>query len=328
MSDYARTSSTYPHPLLTPIVIRPTNASIQALQKELFANAKAIHSTRGGGLNGHLALVMNAAAYLARTGIAFNAPDHPGDAPLHAVGATTAQITETNRAFKHDLAEHDKFITVAEELKQQVILAVPNRYFAILEDREFGYADVPVLTIIEHLRATYAIVAPEEIDANRDQLSTPWNPDEPIEDVWTKIVEIQRFALAANEIITDATALRLTLKVFEATGVFITESEKWRDKPHIEWTMDNFQEHFNQATKERHRKLTAQTAGYHGAHSAAIVVIPPGAANAITGIEKPPAEKQERLLLLLDSRPRQKPEAHERTLRMQSHQSPGYRHPR
>jgi hypothetical protein len=268
------------------IVGKPNNASIQSLQKQLYANAKAIDSTRGGGQNGHLALVMPAAAYLLRTGVAFEAPVHPGDAPIHDNGATAAQITETNRRFKHELADHRLFRTVAEELKQQVLLAVPPRYFAILEDLDYGYADVPVLAILVHLKTTYAGVKPEEIDANRALLSAPWNPDEPIEDLWLRVTEIQRFSIRAEEEITDGTALRLTLKVFEATGVFSTATEKWRDKDQDDWTMDNFQDHFNKATEERARKITAQAAGYHGAHSA-VVVTPPGSANSVTGTTPP-----------------------------------------
>ena len=283
MSELASRMSTltYPHPVLTPIVGRPDNTTIQVLQKEIYANAKAIDSTRGGGQNGHLAIVMAAPAYLARSGVVFNAPVHPGDAPEHAVGATTAQITETNRRFKYDLADHRLFRTVSEELKQQLLLAVPHRYFRVFEDVDMGYADVTVLTILTHLKTVYAVVEPEDIDKNREKLSTPWNPDDPIEELWHRISEIQRFASASEEEITDSTALRLTLKVFDATGVFITDTEKWRDKDLIDWTMDNFQEHFNKATKERTRKLTAQTAGFHGAHSA-VIVTPPGAANALT----------------------------------------------
>jgi hypothetical protein len=281
MSDPAtRTSSslTYPHPVLSPIVRTPNNASIQILQKQLYANARAIHSTRGGGLNGHLTLVMPAPDYLVPTGVAFDVPLHPGDSPVHVPAATAPQITEANRRFKYDLAKHRLFCVVAEEIKQQVLLAVPNRYFCVLEDVDYGYSDVSVLTILPHLKATYATMEPEEIENNCARLTATWNPEDPIEELWQRIQEIQRFAAAAHEVITDAAALRLTLGVFEATGVFITATEKWRNKDQADWTMVIFQDHFTRANKERIRKLTAQAAGYHGAHSA--VVVPPAGANS------------------------------------------------
>jgi hypothetical protein len=78
----------------------------------------------------------------------------------------------------------------------------------------------------------------------------------------------------------------LTLRVFEATGVFITATDKWRDKDKADWTMVIFQDHFTRANKERIRKLTAQAAGCHGAHSA--VIAPPAGANS-TAVTPPPA---------------------------------------
>jgi hypothetical protein len=271
VSPAVLSSLTFPHPLLTPLEGTPTNTSLQGLQKQLYANARAIHSTRGGGANGHLALVMPTIKYNARTYNPFIAPIHPGDAPLHLPAATSAQITETNRQFNQDLAEHTRYNTVAEELKKKILLAVPTRYLSILEDTDFGFAVVSSNEMLAHLKATYGIITNEEIESNRTQLATEWNPDEPIEDLWLRIQEMQRFATAANEPITDAAALRLTLIVFEKTGVFTTATEKWRDRAKVDWTMTNFKAHFNKANKERIRKLTAQTGGYHGTHHIAPV---------------------------------------------------------
>ncbi|MCK7513585.1 MAG: hypothetical protein MZV70_62560 [Desulfobacterales bacterium] len=63
MSTSTAPTLPFPHPVLTPISGEPTNTSLQLLQQELFANARAIFSTRGGGANGHLALVMPAPDY-------------------------------------------------------------------------------------------------------------------------------------------------------------------------------------------------------------------------------------------------------------------------
>lgn len=258
---------TFPHPDLSPITGQPTNTTLQLLQKQLYANARAIYSTRGGGANGHLSLVMPAADYLARAGQAFVIPIHPGDAPVHAAAATAAQITETNRQFAHDLNEFTLFTTVTEELKKQILIAVESRYLSMLEDPDFGFADITARDMLTHLKAEYGQITNEEIESNREKLSAAWSPDDPIEDLWLRIQESQRYAAAAGEPITDAAALRLTLPVFEQTGVFTSATEKWRDLPAAEWTLPNFKAHFTKANKERLRKLTAQTAGYHGANA-------------------------------------------------------------
>ena len=70
----------------------------------------------------HLALIMPSPAYLVHNGVPFVAPIHPGDAPVHAQGATGPAITETNSRFKHDLSKHLLYQTVSEELKQRIWL--------------------------------------------------------------------------------------------------------------------------------------------------------------------------------------------------------------
>jgi hypothetical protein len=61
-------------------------------------------------------------------------------------------------------------------------------------------------------------------------------------------------------------AIRLTLAAFENTGVFAHAAEKWRNKPAVQHALPLFKVNFE--NKERLRKLTAQTAGFHSANQA------------------------------------------------------------
>ena len=258
----------FPHPVLTPITDGPpTLVSIKTLQRQLYANAKSIPTTLGGGANGYLALVMPDADYLARAGVAFPAPPHPGDQPIHAAAATAAQITEANRQYDRQLTVHSAYTTVKEELKCMILLAVPDIYLNTISDATFGYADITPQRLLTHLVDTYATVDEDDIENNRKTLEAPWNPDDPIEMLWTRILNAQQYATAAAEPIPDAAAIRLTLAVLEATGVFANATDKWRDKPTASKTLVNFKSHFNKENKERQRLLTAKTAGFHGAHA-------------------------------------------------------------
>ena len=268
------TTLMFPHPTLTPIVGKPTHSTLQKMKKQVYANARAVHSTRGGGTNGHLACVMTTQAYFARANVVFDVPTHPGDAPMHTVGMTGNQITETNRQYAHDLSEFRIFTNTAEALKKQILKAIPETYITILEDDDFGYADVTSTDLMVHLNRSYGQITADDIENNRSTLSADWNVDLPIEDLWSRVQEAQRFSreAGAGEAINDATVIRLTLGVFERTGVFETIVEKWRDKAQAQWTMDNFKIHFEAGNKERERKLTARTAGYHGANAACTVI--------------------------------------------------------
>ena len=287
MSQTSSTTLTFPHPVLTAILSEPNNKSLQILQQEIYANARAIYSTRGGGENGHLALVMPPEVYLARTETQFITPVHPGGAPIHNMHATQAQIAETNRQYNADIDERRRYTLIIQELKKQLLLAVDKTYLYILSDATFGFADVSCARMLTHLHDTYGRITPEELERNRMLLSADWNPDDPMEGFWFMIKEVQRYATAGAEPITDAAVIRLTLPVFEKTGVFTTAVEKWRDLDEADWTMPRYQAHFIKANKERIRKLTALTAGYHGAHAA--IGAQPGAAPPIAAAAIAPA---------------------------------------
>jgi hypothetical protein len=230
---------------------------------------------------------MTPADYLTRAGAAFLAPVHPGPAPIQLPNPTAAQITETNRQYTADLAEHSLFRTVEMELKKQILACVPALYLNVLADRMMGFADVSCVTMVEHLRSKYDIITADDLEANCTRLSEPWNPDSSIESLWLRIREIQDYAVSGHEEITNATAICLTLVVIENTGVYIVATGQWRQKPYIEWTMPSFQIHFEQAATERTRQLTAQTAGFYGAHAANANVPPPPPRNANTNSHDP-----------------------------------------
>jgi hypothetical protein len=184
----------FPHAELTPIRGKPTATTVQQLQKEVFANTRAVHSARGGGVNGHLGLDMEPAAYLARAGTPFIPPNHPGEQPDHAPAATAAQITAANRTYDAALAEFRRYEEIREAIRQQILQAVQPTYHDVLADEDFWYADVTVPQILTHLRTTYATLTDDDLETNRSKLSTPWNPDEPIEQLWLRIKHIRAVA--------------------------------------------------------------------------------------------------------------------------------------
>lgn len=260
----------FPHPVLTPIASVPTNTTLQRLQRELYANATSIHSPRGGGAHGHLAVVLTPAAYQAHSNTAFDPPEHPGTTPIHAVASTAAQITETNRQFRAATEEHRHYLTVVAELRRQVLAAVHDRYVIALSDPVFGYTAVTIVALLAHLHATYGLITPEQLEENRAQLSAVWDPtsEGALEDLWTRTTECQALAERGLEPIQDQTIVRLLLSVFEQTGVLATACERWRERDSVDQTLPHLKLHFVKANRERLRKLTAGQVGYHGANAA------------------------------------------------------------
>ena len=260
------TKFTFPHETLTPIDGKPTNTTLQLLQRQLFTNARSVPSTRGGGVHGHLAMVMNDADYLALAGVAFNIPVHPGNPPA-AVGAAAA-VQVALRIYANALDDVTLYNNLSAALTAQIISAINPSFLSVLEDPIFGFSDVTPRTMLEHLRAEYGTLTPEELETNRSALSEPWNFDNPIEDLWTKITNIQRVAAFGDVPLADITVITLTLAMIEKTSLLATTTEKFRLRPLAEWTLATFKAEFILGNKERLRRLTAGAAGFHGALNA------------------------------------------------------------
>jgi hypothetical protein len=263
----------FPFETLTPITGKPTNTTLQLLQRHLFTNARSVPSARGGGLHGHLAILLSDANYIARVGIAFLIPIHPGPPPV-AVG-TAAAISIALRAYTEALNDVALYNNLRAALTAQILTAVNPSFLSALEDPDFGFGDVTPFAMLEHLRDEYGTMTPEELEHNRAALSEPWNFDDPIEDLWAKISNIQRVATLGALPIPDLTVITLTLAMIEKTGLLASTTDKFRLRPTAEWTLGLFKTEFKLGNQERIRRLTASDAGYHGAHHASIVTPPP-----------------------------------------------------
>lgn len=148
-----------------------------------------------GGNSSHLALLMSECDYFARAG--------PNVAPVHSVGATSAQIAETIRLYSQELAAYTLYHQVSTALESQILAAIQITYLCALENADFGFADVTPFTMLKHLKTTYGVLTPKALKANRSTLTTSWNPNNPIKDLWRRIEETQRIATTGGAFITN-----------------------------------------------------------------------------------------------------------------------------
>ena len=131
---------------------RPDPLSLGILQGELYANVMSIPTELGGGLYGHLALIMPNADYAALDGaVAYAKPAHPGvqeDAPA---GATAVMITQLNRQHDKVLERHMLHANVTNALKQQFLEAVNDMFVSGLRHQRLRYSQVTPLQLMQHL---------------------------------------------------------------------------------------------------------------------------------------------------------------------------------
>ena len=220
------TSLPYPHGTLTKVIGKPTAGDIKILRKELIANARAIHSHRGGGGNGHARVLYNEADYNAKFTIPFDVPVHPGTNPTYPANPTQHQIMEGNRLHATAIADFSLYQRVKGDLKRMILDAVDDTYVNALEDDEMGYADVTPLRMVTHLQNNYSLIPQTDIKANRNKLSDAWDPTQEIEGLWTRIRKCKAFAANANEPLNNNEIIRLTLAMFERKNVYISYVDK------------------------------------------------------------------------------------------------------
>jgi hypothetical protein len=278
---------TFPHLTLTPLNGKPTAATIKQLTREVYAHARSVHSTRGGGggANGHLATCVTAATYLARAGQPFDAPLHPGPQPVHAANATGPQITPTNRQYDQDLLDFETHQAVTESIRKQMLEAIVPTYYGVLADNIFGYADVTIVQLLEHITAEYGTLTPIDLELNRNLLKEAWNPDDDFANLWTHIKTIRKIALDGGDAILDTTTVELTLVALRQAGVYSHAIQTWDDKADNEQTYANFRMHFAQQEKIRLRNVTAKASRYHIAPTPGLVPTP-AATTAATNAAK------------------------------------------
>jgi hypothetical protein len=281
MTSTTTPSFPFPHTKLTPIVGKPTSATIKLLTRELYANARSVHSTHGGGNNGYLALCMTAASYLARAGQAFDIPNHPGAQPVHAAAATSAQITAVNQQYDQDLKDFTTYNAINESLRTQLLETVNPTFYDVLEDDTFGYADVTIVLLLTHLVTEYGTLTRTDLELNRNRLKAAWNPDDEFANLWTRIKTVRQIATDGGDPISDNTTMELTLEALRQSGVYAHALQTWDDKADDEQTYAAFRAHFTQQEKIRLRNITAKSAGFHSAANIAGQITPPPGATII-----------------------------------------------
>lgn len=254
----------FPHPTLTPIVGKPSLATLTRLKSELYTNAMVTESELGGGNHGYLALVMSPLEYALQLGtIPFIEPINPGAQAAHPAAATAPQMTEANRRHDYAVAKYTEFKAINNQLKLQLIAAVHATYIAILRDPIFGLANVEARTIIVHLMDTYGTCTIEDLEANRNQVMTDWNPDTDIEHLWTRATACKIFAEGTTLALSDDAIMNLLLIPLAKTKVFQDDIKAWRVLPSTTKTWEAFKTHFTERNKERTRELNTGTAGYN-----------------------------------------------------------------
>jgi hypothetical protein len=262
-----------PHPVLTKIGdnnTEPTFASILVAHVELNVNAASIYLARGGGLQCHLALTIDANDYIKRSigNKPFLPPTVPPAVPTHSTTASEAHIAETNRQHKAQKEEFILFHNAETALRNLVIAAVPPIFLADQRDPMTGFGNKTVLQLLSYLHTTFGSISEKELEQDTARMQLQWNPPTTIEALFLQFENGVSFATAGQDAPTKPTVLRWAYNIMEKTGRLDIACREWRqmDPGAKDWSL--FKQHFKAADKDLQRLDTTGTVGYHNsAHS-------------------------------------------------------------
>jgi hypothetical protein len=195
-----------PNDPLTPLdpMVKPTPETIRRLQKQLYDNAQAVNSDLGGGRHGHLGMLMPREEYIriSHNNEEYNLPEKP--APPNYAEANQVAIAELKDGYASAKENYKEAQALYNLLKAQLIQAVPEIYISILADPTLGYANVSPQNMLTHLVTRYAKITAKELQANLEHLQAPWDPDTPLDTLFTRGITCRKLAADGKDSITDA----------------------------------------------------------------------------------------------------------------------------
>ena len=255
----------FPHPILTPIVGEPTHEGIRLLEKQINKNLAAIPSNLGCGTKGFLWISTSATVYATISSVTFTPPANPGSTP--STTALTAAGSAKDIAAVH--ANHDLNVKLYEEymaadrLSVKLITnAVEDIFTASLANEYTGYAGVTTKELFKHLNDEYSDIDDAQLSANLVTIGAPYDPNTPIETLWTQISDAVAFAEAGSSKFSPEQILNAAVTAVSASGVFIDDVKDWRKQAAIDKTYAKFKPFFSKAHREWRKTLRA-TAGGH-----------------------------------------------------------------
>jgi hypothetical protein len=247
-----------PHEALTPLDpnVPPTSITIRRLSKELYANARSITTTLGGGNHGHLGLLLTTTDYLAIQPLdppptEFTMPAIP---PIPRYDGTEANVHLQKANYDVSLEQYNTAHSLEKQLKNQFLKAVPRLFIMELEDQIHGFALVTTWTLLNHMKTIYGEITHNDMTQNTINMTRPWDPDTPIETVFNNMAECRQLATAGGEAVSDNSAMRAILESFKSSGLFDSTYELWythiRKVPEHA-TLANLRKHFHDANGTR-----------------------------------------------------------------------------
>ena len=235
---------------LTKIHGEPTYDSIKRLHNEVKANAASVPSTLGGGVFGHLGLVLTPNQYAMVSNAPFNRPNHPGQCIIPQ-NSTQAQIQAIRDTHTEQLRVFNEVLGVEAALRQQINDAVEDSYLKSIRNRQTNAIIMPVSDIFHlHLYPNYGEVDSFKLEEEREKvMQMTYDTAYPPDMVYETIEDLMDMATASGVPFTQHQAVNMAIVIINKTGLFKDDMRTWLQTPPLQRTWIAFKRHFTEAYK-------------------------------------------------------------------------------
>ena len=219
----------FQHKLLTKIHGKPTYPTLQTLHTELKANAGSVPSTLGGGLHGHLGLLLTDTAYatLQPTTPWVN-PHNPGPFVPPAAG-TAAQLAAATSVWKDTHQQFEVYQATEKALIAQVIDAVDTIYLRALLNRATGQYSTSIRDVMDHLFGTYGQVTPQLVRANEVEVyNLHFDISQPVDIIFNAIEDLSALAAHANSPMSASQMMDMAYVIFARQSILQQDLRAWK----------------------------------------------------------------------------------------------------
>jgi len=249
MSSVPSVNDTYfQHKVLTRIHGPPVYETLQLLATELKANAASVPTTLGGGLYGHLGLVVSDQKYATLANSSpWVTPVNPGDYTPPATG-TGPQLVADKDVWR---AAHKIFAlyqATEKALIAQVVDSIDPIYLRALLDRTTGQYATNLRDVLSHLFAIHGRITPQQIRDKRNSIDNmAFDISMPVDTVFNAIDDLADLAEHANSALSHQQMIDMAYVIFAKHSILQQDLRDWNRMPTIHRTWTNMITHFREA---------------------------------------------------------------------------------
>jgi hypothetical protein len=241
----------FQHKVLTKVHGQPTYESLQTISTELKANAASVPSTLGGGLYGHLGLVLSPGRYatLANT-VPWVTPVNPPPF-VPPAGATAAQLEAAREAWRERRLAFDICQATEKALIALLVEAIDPIYLRALLNRTTGQYSSDIRAVLLHLFATHGKVTPQQIKTKELNIyNMSFDISQPVDTVFNVIEDLSDLAENGGSPMTPSQMMNLAFVIFSKQPILQHDLRLWNRRLPIDKTWDNMLTHFRDAQSD------------------------------------------------------------------------------